>query len=118
VQGGITRATAPRSSQCRQGREPEGRRRAASAGYRYQDFTNRSGDSGGVQPAKVQGMPRSVVLSGGYDYTRPLGEVADFYSFGTYAWRKARANENPRQPGWFSDAVDAIYPNGFTRRKL
>ncbi|MBB3359392.1 MULTISPECIES: TonB-dependent receptor [unclassified Novosphingobium] len=85
-----------------------------SAGYRYQDFTNRSGDSGGVQPAKVQGMPRSVVVSGGYDYTRPLGETLDFYSFGTYAWRKARANENPRQPGWFSDAVDALYPQGFT----
>jgi iron complex outermembrane receptor protein len=85
-----------------------------SAGYRYHDFSNRSGDSGGVQPAKVQGDPRSNLLTGGYDYTQDLGGDFTVYSFATAAYRRARANENPRQPGWFSPAVDALYPDGFT----
>ena len=86
-----------------------------SAGYRYHNFSNRSGETGGVQPAKVQGDPRSILGTASYDYVQPIsGSDISVYSFGTYAHRRARANENPRQPGDVSSAVDAIYPNGFT----
>ena len=85
-----------------------------SAGYRFHGFSNRSGDSGGPQPAQVQGDPRQFVQTLGYDYTQGLGGHVTLYSFGTWAARQARAWENPRQPGWISDAVDALYPSGFT----
>lgn len=85
-----------------------------SAGYRFHDFSNRSGDSGGAQPAKVQGDPRSYLLTGSYDYTQELGADIALYSFGTYAARQARAYENPRQSGLLSGDVDALYPNGFS----
>lgn len=85
-----------------------------SVGYRFHDFSNRSGESGGTQSAKVQGDPRSYLLTGSYDYTHELGEGLTLYSFATYAARQARAYENPRQAGWFSDAVDTLYPNGFS----
>ncbi|HZU63639.1 MAG TPA: TonB-dependent receptor [Novosphingobium sp.] len=88
-----------------------------SAGYRLHDFSNRSGDSGGAQPAQVQGDPRSILFTGAYDYTQPLADHLTLYSFGTWASRQARANENPREPGSISDAVDALYPNGFTPRE-
>lgn len=84
-----------------------------SAGYRFHGFSNRSGDTGGAQPAHVQGDPHQFLQTLGFDWTQPLGGVT-LYGFGTFAARQARAWENPRQPGWFSDAVDAIYPDGFS----
>lgn len=85
-----------------------------SVGYRSHGFSNRSGDSGGVQPAKVQGDPHSVLITTSYDYTQPLGADITLYSFATYAARQARAYENPREPGTISDDVDALYPDGFS----
>ncbi len=86
-----------------------------SGGYRGHRFSNRSGDSGGPQEAHVQGDPRTQLASGAYDLHLPLGETASLYSFGTVAHRNAKAYENPRQPGATGvDAVDALYPNGFS----
>jgi len=85
-----------------------------SAGYRQHGFSNRSGDSGGVQSAKVQGDPNSSVASLGFNLDKPLGADLTAYGFGTLGHRNAKAYENPRQPGWFTAAVDTLYPNGFT----
>ncbi|WP_201768097.1 TonB-dependent receptor plug domain-containing protein [Asticcacaulis benevestitus] len=85
-----------------------------SAGYRHHDFSNRSGETGDVQTAKVQGDPQSDVATLGFNLVKPLNDAATVYSFGTAAHRKATAWENPRQPGWVSDATDLLYPNGFT----
>ncbi len=85
-----------------------------SAGVRQHDYSNRSGDSGGVQPAKVQGDPKSTLETVGYNLEKPINSGLSLYSFGTVAHRGAQAYENPRQPGWFSAAVDAVYPQGFT----
>jgi iron complex outermembrane receptor protein len=86
-----------------------------SAGYRSHQFSNRSGDSGGPQPAHVQGDPRTQLVSAAYDLNLPLGDLATLYSFGTVAHRKAKAYENPRQPGATGvNQVDALYPDGFS----
>ena len=84
-----------------------------SAGYRFHGFSNRSGDTGDVQPAYVQGDPHQFLQTLSYDYTQKLGGVM-LYSFGTWAARQARAYEDPREPGWVSSGVDALYPNGFS----
>jgi len=88
-----------------------------SASHREHSFSNRSGDSGGAQPARVQGDPKSAVTSMGFNLDKPLGTDFSIYSFRTLAHREAQAYENPRQPGWFSPAVDSLYPNGFTPRE-
>jgi len=85
-----------------------------SLGLRHHGFSNRSGDSGGPESAKVQGDPKSDVGTLGYNYANPFNDRVTAYSFGTLASRKAQAYENPRQPTWLSDAVDALYPKGFT----
>jgi iron complex outermembrane receptor protein len=86
-----------------------------SAGYRFHDFSNRSGDSIGPEPAKVQGDPRSTVASLGFNLHHPLYEDVAGYLFGTVGQRNARAYENPRQPGITGvPAVDTLYPNGFS----
>jgi iron complex outermembrane recepter protein len=86
-----------------------------SAGYRSHQFSNRSGDSGGPQPAHVQGDPRTQLVSAAYDSNLPFSQAVTLYSFGTVAHRNARAYENPRQPGATGvDQVDVLYPNGFS----
>ena len=88
-----------------------------SAGYRKHGFSNRSGDSGGPESAKVQGDPKNDVTSLGFNLEKGLGADITGYAFGTASERNAKAHENPRQPGWFSDAVDTLFPNGFTPRE-
>lgn len=89
-----------------------------SAGYRFHDFSNRSGDSGGPESAKVQGDPRSGVASLGFNLDKRLAENVSGYLFGTVGQRNAQAHENPRQPGATGvPAVDSLYPNGFTPRE-
>jgi iron complex outermembrane receptor protein len=85
-----------------------------SLGWRDHDFSNRSADSGGPQPARVQGDPKNSLLTGAFNLEQPLSGDLAAYAFGSLARREAKAWENPRQPGWFSDAIDALYPNGFT----
>lgn len=85
-----------------------------SAGYRHHDFSNRSGETGDAQSAKVQGDPKTDVATLGFNLVKPIIDAATFYAFGTAASRKATAWENPRQPGWVSDETDVLYPNGFT----
>jgi iron complex outermembrane receptor protein len=89
-----------------------------SAGYRQHDFSNRSGDSGGPESAKVQGDPKSDLASLGFNLEKPLGGDLSTYAFGTVARRNAKAYENPRQPstagGWLDPIVDTVYPHGFT----
>jgi len=85
-----------------------------SAGYRFHGFTNRSGDSGGSEPAHVQGDPHQFLQTLGYDYTQGLGDALTLYSFGSWAARQARAYEDPREPGTISSNVDTVYPNGFS----
>ena len=85
-----------------------------SGGYRFHDYSNRSGETGGAQPAFVQGDPHQFLATLGYDYTQGLGAGITLYSFGTWSARQARAYEDPREPGSISDAVDALYPNGFS----
>lgn len=86
-----------------------------SAGYRFHDFSNRSGDSGGPESAKVQGDPRSGVGTVGFNLQNRLEEGASAYVFGTLGQRNARAYENPREPGATGvPAVDVLYPNGFS----
>lgn len=86
-----------------------------SVGYRTHGFSNRSGDSGGPEAAKVQGDPRSEVSSVGFNLHKPLGAVISIYAFGTLGHRDARAYENPRQRGATTvPAVDILYPNGFS----
>ncbi len=89
-----------------------------SAGYRCHDFSNRSGDSGGPESAKVQGDPRSGVASLGFNLQKPLDRDISAYVFGTLGQRNAKAYENPRQPGATGvPAVDSLYPNGFSPRE-
>lgn len=86
-----------------------------SAGYRTHGFSNRSGETGGPESAKVQGDPRSEVGSFGLNLQKRLGNVASLYVFGTLGHRVARAYENPRQPGATQvPAVDTLYPYGFS----
>jgi iron complex outermembrane receptor protein len=86
-----------------------------SAGYRGHQFSNRSGDSGGPQPAHVQGDPRTQLASVAYDLNQPVSDALTLYSFGTFAHRNAKAYENPRQPGATGvDEVDNLYPDGFS----
>jgi iron complex outermembrane receptor protein len=86
-----------------------------SAGYRFHDFSNRSGDSGGPEPAKVQGDPRSGVGSLGFNLQKGLDKDVSGYLFGTVGVRNAQAYENPRQPGATGvPVVDTLYPTGFT----
>jgi iron complex outermembrane receptor protein len=86
-----------------------------SAGYRFHDFSNRSGDSGGPESAKVQGDPRSTVGTIGFNLQMRLADEISGYMFGTAGKRNARAYENPRQPGITGvAAVDSLYPNGFS----
>lgn len=86
-----------------------------SAGYRFHDFSNRSGDSTGPESAKVQGDPRSSLGSLGFNLQMRLVDAFSGYMFGTAGKRNARAYENPRQPGATGiPAVDSLYPNGFS----
>ena len=80
----------------------------------YHGYSNRSGDSGGAQAALVQGDPKSSVVTGAYNFEKPITPDLTFYSFATVAHRDAQANENPRQPDAISPAVNVLYPNGFT----
>jgi iron complex outermembrane recepter protein len=89
-----------------------------SAGYRFHGFSNRSGESGGPEPAKVQGDPRSGVGSLGFNMQVGPETGVSGYMFGTVGQRSAYAYENPRQPGATGvPAVDTLYPNGFTPRE-
>lgn len=88
-----------------------------SAGWRDHEDSNRSGSSGGVQPARLQGDPQVQLGTLGFDLERPLGEGLSAYAFGTLAHRSAKAYENPRQPGTLGAAVDALYPQGFSPRE-
>ena len=85
-----------------------------SLGYRAHDFSNRSGDTGGLQPAKIQGDPQSTLVTFAYNLEKPINDSVSLYSFATLASRRARAYEDPREPGAISSDVDSIYPNGFT----
>lgn len=86
-----------------------------SAGYRFHDFSNRSGYSGGPQQARVQGDPRSQVGTMGFNLQKSVEKDVSVYAFGTLGHRDARAYENPRQPGATGLAtVDALFPNGFS----
>lgn len=89
-----------------------------SMDVRYHDRSNRSSDSGGPQPALLQGDPRVSVASAGFNLENPLGADTLFYSFGTLGARGAKAFENYRSPSFiannFSNAVAALYPNGFS----
>jgi len=88
-----------------------------SAGYRHHGISNRSGDSGGPETAKVQGDPKSNLTTLAYNLEKVLNADTTAYSFGTYARRTAEAYENPRQPTWISPAVDVLFPNGFTPKE-
>jgi iron complex outermembrane receptor protein len=86
-----------------------------SASYRFHDFSNRSGDTGGAQAAKVQGDPQSNLGSIGFNAEKPLTDAVTAYGFATAGRRTAKAWEDPRQPGATGVAgVDALYPSGFT----
>ena len=85
-----------------------------AAGLRTHGFSNRSGDTGDVQAARVQGDPRSQLATASLNLDKPLAPELSAYGFGTVASRRARAYENPRQPSWFSPAVAALYPDGFS----
>ena len=89
-----------------------------SAGYRFHDFSNRSGDSGGPESAKVQGDPRSGVASLGFNLQERLDQDMLGYVFATLGQRNAKAYQNPRQPGATGvPAVDSLYSNGFSPRE-
>lgn len=85
-----------------------------SASYRTHDFSNRSGDSGGTETAKVQGDPKLAMATLGLNGEKKISAGVSSYFSGFYGHRNARAYENPRQPGALSAAVDTLYPNGFS----
>lgn len=86
-----------------------------SASYRHHDFSNRSGDSGGPESAKVQGDPQVDLGTFSYSLETALTDDITAYSFATVGRRNATANENPREPGVTGvAAVDSLYPNGFS----
>lgn len=64
------------------------------------------------------GQRRFTTGSVSYNFDYDLGDGAEFYSFGTYAKRKAHAGQNFRPPNTiFTNNVsllDNVYPNGFT----
>ncbi|MTJ83761.1 MAG: TonB-dependent receptor [Telmatospirillum sp.] len=96
-------------------RLPAGGTLHLSAGLRVHDFSNRSGDSGGPPPAKVQGAPQSGLGTLGFDVEQPVAPDVTAYGFGTMGRRIAKSWENPRQPGATGvAAVDALYPAGFS----
>jgi iron complex outermembrane receptor protein len=100
-----------------------------TAESKYHGFTDRGGiDPRVIDPAtmaaqpnllKAPGYPNLNKISGDAQYHQSvvaanfgfeLGPDAEFYSFGTYGKKKARAFENYRMP----DRLPQIYPNGFS----
>lgn len=88
-----------------------------SAGYRHHGFSDRSSDSGGPEPARVQGDPQTNLFTFGYNLEKPLTAGTTLYSFATVADRTVRAYENYRSPSYIADnlpGLEAIYPDGFS----
>jgi len=89
-----------------------------SVDARYHDLSNRSSDSGGPQPARTQGDPRSSLLGAGFNAEDPLADGTLLYAFGTLGARDAKAFENYRSPdfiaGNLTPAIAALYPQGFS----
>ncbi|MDB5919488.1 MAG: TonB-dependent receptor [Massilia sp.] len=100
-----------------------------TAESKFHGFTNRGGiDPRVIDPAtlaaqpnllKAPGYPYLNKISGDAQYRQhvvaanfgfELGADAEFYSFGTYGKKKARAFENYRMP----ERLPQIYPNGFS----
>jgi iron complex outermembrane receptor protein len=100
-----------------------------TAESKYHGFTNRGGiDPRVIDPATLAAQP-TLTAAPGYPYLNKisgdaqyrqhvlaanfgfeLGSDAEFYSFGTYGKKKARAFENYRMP----NRLPQIYPNGFS----
>ncbi|WP_158602116.1 TonB-dependent receptor plug domain-containing protein [Pararobbsia silviterrae] len=88
-----------------------------SAGYRHHSASDRSGASGGPEPAQVQGDPQTNLFTFGYNLEKPLNDDVTLYSFATVADRTVRAYENYRSPSYIAEnlpGLEAIYPNGFS----
>lgn len=88
-----------------------------SAGYRHHGFSDRSSDSGGPEPARVQGDPQTNLFTFGYNLEKPLNPHITLYSFATVADRTVRAYENYRSPSYLADnlpGLETIYPDGFS----
>ncbi|MBN3788377.1 TonB-dependent receptor [Burkholderia sp. Ac-20353] len=88
-----------------------------SATLRHHGYSNRSSDSGGPEPARVQGDPQTNLATFGYNLEKPLNAGVTLYSFGTVSDRAVRAYENYRSPSYLAanlPGLDAIYPNGFS----
>ncbi len=88
-----------------------------SAGYRHHSFSDRDSDSGGPEPARVQGDPQTNLATFGYNLEKPLNADLTLYSFATVADRTVKAYENYRSPSYLADnlpGLEAIYPNGFS----
>jgi len=88
-----------------------------SAGFRHHGSSNHSSDSGGPEPAQVQGDPQTNVGTFAFNLEKPLTSDVTLYSFGTVADRTVRAYENYRSPSYIAQnlpALAALYPNGFS----
>ncbi|POR46911.1 iron complex outermembrane receptor protein [Paraburkholderia eburnea] len=88
-----------------------------SATLRHHSSSDRSSDSGGPEPARVQGDPQTNLGTFGYNFEKPLNANITLYSFGTVSDRDVHAYEDYRSPSYIASSLpglESIYPNGFS----